>query len=608
MRGFQRIGEQAVAPEASLSAKLDDHGKVTSVRGGHEADPNQLSLPLSVPDPRFAEVRAVAVPSPTTRRKQLGAFYTPQAMADKLVDWAVRSPVDRVLDPSFGGLVFLSAARDRLRLLGAPASAIPAQLYGADVDEDAHLAAAARTELGLLRTNLLDEDFFDVGPGQIPLFEAVVGNPPYVRYQGFNRVARRAHELAAMAGVPLTRLASSWAPFLVHAASFVAPEGRMAQVLPAEIIHAQYASGVLDFLSRSFRRITIVLFEERVFPGALEEVVLLLAEDRADNQGADVGLISRANVADLTPAAIAAAVPSGVSRGDHRRSKLVQQLLPSASREIYETLAADDRIVPFGELGSVDIGVVTGANAFFMRSREEARSLPSELLKPGVSKAAHVPGAVLSDEDHAAILRDGKKGLMFAATGDSPRAALMDAKTFLESGERAGLHRRYKCRVRNPWWALPLPRYGAPDLLLTYCSNEHPRLAVNQGRVLHTNTLHGVRIKDSSLTTALAASFYNSLTMLSAELVGRSYGGGVLKLEPSEAEGLLLPPVPSRLEPLLPQVDRLVRAKDLEGALNLVDPIVLGDGLGLSGQEISSLRIGADRLRMRRRSREKAAD
>jgi len=75
------------------------------------------------------------------------------------------------------------------------------------------------------------------------------------------------------------------------------------QVLPAEIIHAQYASGVLDFLSRSFQRIHLVVFEERVFPGALEEVVLLFADDRADGQSAPVRLVSCSNLKELSPSA-----------------------------------------------------------------------------------------------------------------------------------------------------------------------------------------------------------------------------------------------------------------------------------------------------------------
>jgi adenine-specific DNA methylase len=571
-----------------------------------EHPPGQLALPLSVPGPRFDLVNSAAAVPAVTRQKQLGAFYTPPAMAQKLVDWAVRSADDRVLDPSFGGLAFLSAADDRLRRLATEGRDVSSQLYGVDVDEDAHAAIAETTELGLDRAHLLERSFFDLRPSDLPTFEAVVGNPPYVRYQGFNGSSGQAHELAAQAGVRLTRLASSWAPFLIHATSFVAPGGRMAQVLPAEIIHAQYASGVLDFLSRSFERIHLVVFEERVFPGALEEVALLFADGRAERQSASVRLVSYPTLGAFSPETLATGTFNEAPRRLGRR-KLVEQLLPPSSRRTYQALTDDNRVVPFGELASVDIGVVTGANDFFMRTREEGEALPPELLKPAVSKANHLQGAQLTDADHAALLADGKKGLIFAATRESSPATLARAQAFLDSGEEARLHQRYKCRVRSPWWALPLPRSGAPELLLTYCSNTHPRLVVNEVGALHTNTLHGVRIADPSVAAALAASFYNSLTLLSAELVGRSYGGGVLKLEPTEAEALLVPLPTPAIEGLLPEVDRLIRAKDLDGALDLVDPVVLGSGLGLAPHQIAALRDGARRLRARRKSRGRAA-
>jgi hypothetical protein len=100
----------------------------------------------------------------------------------------------------------------------------------------------------------------------------------------------------------------------------------------------------------------------------------------------------------------------------------------------------------------------------------------------------------------------------------------------------------------------------------------------------------------------LAAGFYNSLTLLSAELEGRSYGGGVLKLEPTEAENLLLPPLSSDLAALLPAVDQAIRARDVEAATDLVDPVVLPP-LGLNIDDVSVLRAARRQLQIRRKNR-----
>jgi adenine-specific DNA methylase len=245
-------------------------------------------------------------------------------MAAALADWAVRKPTDRVLDPSFGGLVFLAAARDRLLDLGAHPNEIPELLYGVDLDEDAHAASSGTAWLN--SRNLLDRDFFQVSDSDLPSFDAVVGNPPYIRYQSFNGLGVRARELAAEAGVALTRLASSWAPFVVHGVSFVSHGGRYAQVLPAELLHAQYAHDVVEFLRASFGRIRIAVFDDRVFPGALEEVVLLFAEDFGADGLADVELIACTTVADVQ-AGLAQPLKSGTSYGQSESGGLLAQLL-----------------------------------------------------------------------------------------------------------------------------------------------------------------------------------------------------------------------------------------------------------------------------------------
>jgi adenine-specific DNA methylase len=541
-----------------------------------------------------------------TRRKELGAFYTPPVMAKRLVEWAIRSQDDHVLDPSFGGLVFLRAAMDQLRQLGTSTEDAEFQLHGMELDAEAYKAATA-ADGGLLASGLQLGDFFTCHPNQsIPTCQAVVGNPPYIRYQDFKHSAPAAHRITEQAGIRLTRLASSWAPFLIHATAFVAPGGRMAQVLPAELIHAQYAGGILDFLRRRFARVTIVVFDERVFPGALEEVVLLLADGRGDDCDADIQLLSYGSLDDLDLEDLRRAQKapsSSKATGRLGQEKLLLQLLSADAQGLYRGLQESSEVRRLSDIAKVDIGAVTGANDFFLLTDQEATRLSRELLRPAVSKAVHIRGARFGPEDHAQLGAAGQKSQILVANAKTPSEVLATAEDYFKEGEKEGIDTRYKCRTRRPWWAVPIPKSGVADLLLTYCVNDYPRLVVNDAGVLQTNTIHGVNANAHVNCQALAAGFYNSLTLLSAELVGRSYGGGVLKLEPTEAESLLIPPIESNLAKLLPEVDRLVRRRDLESVLELIDPLVLGAGLSLSKTEIREIRGGALRLRQRRKSR-----
>lgn len=168
-------------------------------------------------------------------RKARGAFFTPPGIAQFLADWAIaKNPHADVLDATCGDGIFLLAAGERLRRLGAFHPPIRAQLTGIDVHGPSLDQARALLEKAELEATLVRSDFFNVlTPAQIgsevAWQDAVIGNPPFIRYQEFGTEARKRAAAAALAqGVRISGLASSWAPLLVHAAAFLKPEGRLA--------------------------------------------------------------------------------------------------------------------------------------------------------------------------------------------------------------------------------------------------------------------------------------------------------------------------------------------------------------------------------------------
>lgn len=182
-----------------------------------------------------------------TLQKSFGAFYTAEPVARAIVRWAVRSRDESVLDPSCGGGVFLSSAIRRLEAMGSKNP----QIWGIDINEDALQSVKG----SLPECRLRNADFFSTKPGDIPFFDAIIGNPPFIRYQTFNGSSRSsALARAEEAGVHLPKLSSSWAPFLVHAVAFLKKDGRLGMVIPAELGHAQYATRVQSFPMPLFSR------------------------------------------------------------------------------------------------------------------------------------------------------------------------------------------------------------------------------------------------------------------------------------------------------------------------------------------------------------------
>jgi adenine-specific DNA-methyltransferase len=100
------------------------------------------------------------------------------------------------------------------------------------------------------------------------------------------------------------------------------------------------------------------------------------------------------------------------------------------------------------------------------------------------------------------------------------------------------------------------------------------------------------------------ANTYTWLTAASAEIEGRSYGGGVLELEPTEAERLLMPATLNGAMPLS-ECDRLTRAGRLDDVLEENARIVLMGHMGLSSADCALLRAIWTKMRDRRMARRK---
>jgi adenine-specific DNA-methyltransferase len=115
-----------------------------------------------------------------------------------------------------------------------------------------------------------------------------------------------------------------------------------------------------------------------------------------------------------------------------------------------------------------------------------------------------------------------------------------------------------------------------------------------------------VRFRTGTNPRQIAAAFLNSMTFAFSEVMGRSYGGGVLTFEPSEVEGLPIPLIGAeRLD--YEFIDRALRSGDIISILDHTDQILLRDGMGLSQTQIGALRDAWTSLRDRRINRRASA-
>lgn len=534
-------------------------------------------------------------------RKNRGAFYTPPVIADFLTSWAVRTPVDTVLEPSCGEAAFLISAVRRIKDLGADAA--EGQLVGVDIHSESLANAAAILIASGATASLEVRDFFAYRSDK--KFAAVVGNPPYVRYQTFTGTTRAlAQEAALQQGVRIAGLGNSWAPFVVHAASFVARDGRLALVLPAELLTVNYAAPVRRFLMQRFAQVRLVLFDERVFPGVMEEVVLLLAEGQGPTDHCD--LLQIKNLSALSAIGGQRWTPADAE------DKWVTGLLQTDAAAVYAGIVKDEGFSPLVAWGETNLGMVTGNNRYFTMTAQRARELrlsEGELLKICPPGSRHLRGLGFGEKAWSEMLADGAPGYLFI-----PRAGHLSAAAaaYVKAGEEAKVHEAYKCRNREPWWRVP--RVAVPDAFLTYMNHDTPRIVTNRASLAYLNSVHGISFADEHRALAmdlLPMAALNTITLLGSELVGRAYGGGLLKLEPKEADQLPVPSraliesAESRLRALRPQLAKGLRQGRLLDVVEEVDR-VLRLHMKLTRRDLDKLRSARAALFNRRVTRSRA--
>lgn len=529
-------------------------------------------------------------------RKARGAFFTPPEITHYLAQWAVRDSADRVFEPSAGEAAFLVAAARRLTDLGAAAPL----LDGVEIHPASARAARKRVTAAGGTARIRTADFFAVDPQ--PSYTAVIGNPPYIRYQDFRGQARAQSRRAALAaGVSLSGLASSWAAFTVHAALFLRPGGRLALVLPAELLSVNYAAPVRKFLFDRFATVELVMFDEQVFPEAEADVVLLLA-DGFDGGPSGHAVIHRARNAKSLTSELAQRHWAPRDPAD----KWVSGLVGAAPVEQLHTLHDTGSLTTLDQWGDTTLGMVTGNNGYFALSPDRVRELglrPGDLVPLSPPGSAHLRGLTLTGAQLRRLGEDGKSIHLFRPGGATSAAA----QRYIEAGHAAGVHLAYKCRVRSPWFMVPL--LAPAHLLLTCMNADTPRLITNRAAAHHLNSVHGVYLRDELTALGqdlLPLASLNSATVLHAEIVGRSYGGGILKLEPREADRWLVPSA----ELIVARAGQLRAARRAVAGLlakgRLLDAVQTIDGaLGL--EDVDSIRAARDSLATRRAVRSRRA-
>lgn len=552
---------------------------------------------------------------PEEDRHRLGQYFTEDTVSDLLNAFALRSGTESVLDPACGTGSILLRSYEFLRKLGKRSHGDAlAQIWGNDLAD--FPTELATINLYRLEPDNFDEyprilhsDFFDLRPASrhefpppksrtlgerigvpLPTFDAVVGNPPYVRYQKIGEATRSPaayKEKLRKLAPSLTSEADLYVYFFIHARAFLRDGGTLAFVTSNAWLENEYGLKLQQLFTTRWRIVAIMESRcEPWFENAKVNTVITILEKVPDSTFMREG---HAQLDKNLVRFVSFKKPLAgiVEVGPHHASRVDRFLRLRA--EVEATASSNDgrdlriRVVPQGDLRSevaiaseinkwglylrapdcylrlraahggplvglrdvmtVDFGTLTGRNEFWAPQpthaayehlqRVERRFRVRILHKIKdcdryVVESAHCRSELFYCDE---TMRDlaGTQALKYIQWGARQRDET--GTHWKESGEAAR---------RPQWYTTRRPVRG--DVVFQMMINDRHVCPANPHRyAVLNNALAGsvTRRKDSALVVAIL----NSVWMyLSLELEGRiNFGEGLLKVERIDLLNMRMP-------------------------------------------------------------------
>ncbi|WP_146802658.1 Eco57I restriction-modification methylase domain-containing protein, partial [Acetobacter syzygii] len=326
--------------------------------------------------------------------KLRGGYYTPADLATFLARWVSKISPNRTLEPSCGDGIFFEAINN---------SKLSGEIVGFELDEaEAQKSQERAQTLGLSRVNIRASDFLgwalEAMDDKTERFDAVIGNPPFIRYQYLPALFQdRAQAIFDRVGCKFTKHTNAWVSFVLASFELLRPGGRLAMVVPSEIIHVMHAQSLRSYLGANARRLIVVDPEELWFDGTLQGAVLLLVEKKkkATDYAEGLGIypVRGRDFLQFDPEDVFN-TPQSIN-GKTVEGKWTRALLAPATRELLDELIATNLARRFDEVADVDVGIVTGANKFFLVEDETVQRFGlQKWAYPMFGRSEHCPGII----------------------------------------------------------------------------------------------------------------------------------------------------------------------------------------------------------------------
>lgn len=536
----------------------------------------------------------------SSAQKLRGAYYTPLPLAEMMVKlFSNRTDcMNNVLEPSCGDGVFLDA------LINAGCIEQYARIDAVEIDFLEANKVNNRMQ-SYENVKIINKDFFDFYEEKKDTvqYDLILGNPPYIRYQYLEEYQRELmSDILTSQGMKANKLINTWVGFIVACVNMLSNNGRIAFVIPAEIMQVAYAEDLRLFLANNLSKITLITFEELVFPDIEQEIVVFIGEKGDEEKG--IRIVELNNLEDLKSFDINA---NGFQKLQHVHEKWTKYFTNAEENILVKRIKEDKRFQKLSDIALINVGITTGNNKYFSINRETVEKYQmQDVVRPLIGRSSHASSIYFERDDWMKNAEENKAAYLIDFPNVEYEHYPEKHKEYIEQGEKNGDNKGYKCSIRDRWYRIP--SIWVPDAFFLRRNNLYPKFVLNQCEAVSTDTMHRIKFNAGIEPERAILSYYNSISFAFTELCGRSYGGGVLEILPGEVGNIYVPKLDTvsseKIRKTLKQIDEIVRKeKDIEEALNIVDMTILVDELEIDSQICMAAREIWKKMQKRRLKR-----
>ncbi|OEG74147.1 modification methylase [Shewanella colwelliana] len=535
-----------------------------------------------------------------TTQKLRGGYYTPQNLADYVTQWVLSNKPTSILEPSCGDGTFIQALYNNNCDSNIAINAF--ELFDSEADKSRKKCQ----NFNFSNSEVIEGDFLVWANNAIKkdseLFDAVIGNPPFIRYQFLESEFQEQAELVfKQLNLKFTKHTNAWVPFILSSIKMLKSGGRFGMVIPSEIIHVMHAQSLRTYLGEQCSKLVIIDPQEIWFEDTLQGAVILLAEKKINpeemSQGVGITRVKGFEFLKQDPEELFNST-IGIN-GETVSGKWTKALLEPQELELIDRIKSHQSVFKFTDVADVDVGIVTGANKFFLVEKSVVDEFKlHNYAHPMFGKSQHCKGIIYDDTQHKENEENGLP-TNFLYIEDQFDELPKNVQDYIKTGEDEGLHTRYKCRIRKPWYKVPSVYSRSLGMLKR--SHDTPRLIFNETEAFTTDTAYRITSHDTD-ASKFACCFLNPLTAIFAELEGRYYGGGVLELVPSEIEKLYIP-IPDNIEFDIHNINESIKSGSIVDVLRTQGHHILGS-LGFTTDDSDQLLEIWHKLKSRRQRKD----